>query len=470
MVAVKKKKYAAIQAQSSVFSNGIPEKIFAQRRKQFINQMLPNSVAFIVSNPHCIRSNDTEYPYRQSSDVLYLSKFPEPQSVLILNNFEKKSEFKMIVRPRDRHSEIWTGRRLGVEGALKQFGCQEAYTVDQFVPVVKDMLAKAENVYYKFGQNEEFDRLFEPEWKKSSCPLHNPETITYGMRIVKDNIELELMRRAAAISAEAHCIAMQLCKPGMMEYAIQAEMERVFKISGANGPAYTSIVAGGSNAIILHYTENKSRLQNGDLLLIDAASEYQGYASDITRTFPVSGKFTEAQLDIYNLVLSAQKAAIAFAKPGVTLKQLHERASNILRKGLIELGVLSRQMHSIESEEKIIKERGQNGNKSTPVILRDLFMHGTSHWLGLDVHDVGTIGTRSKHAKTRPMEPGMVFTVEPGLYFDPDDKRLPKKYRGIGIRIEDDVILTKTGCEVLSKGVPKAADEIEALMAGVLSD
>jgi len=464
MVAEKKKKNAVVQAKSSALKDVIPENVFAPRRKRFISQMLPNSVAFIVSNPHCIRSNDAEYPYRQSSDVLYLSNFPEPQSVLILNNFEKKSEFKMIVRPRDRHSEIWTGRRLGIEGALKQFGCQEAYTIDQFVPVVKDLLAKAENVYYKFGQNEEFDRLFEPEWKKSSCPLHDPRAISYGMRIIKEGLEVEVMRRAAEISAEAHCVAMQLCKSGMMEYQLQANMEYIFKLKGA-GPAYNSIVAGGSNAIVLHYTENNSPLRNGDLVLIDAACEYYGYASDITRTFPVNGKFTKEQLDIYNLVLGAQKAAITMAKPGVTLKQLHEKASNILRKRLIELGVLSPQMDSIASEEKIIKQRGQNGNKSTPVILRDLFMHGTSHWLGLDVHDVGTIGTRSKHAKTRPMEPGMVFTVEPGLYFDPDDKRLPKRYRGIGIRIEDDVVITKTGCEVLSSGVPKEVEDIEALIS-----
>ena len=354
---------------------------------------------------------------------------------------------------------------FGSRRCSRKFACQEAYTVDQFGPIVKTLLAKAENVYYKFGQNEAFDQLFETEWRKYSTPLHNPEIITHAMRLVKEKDELELMRRAAAISAEAHCVAMEVCQAGMMEYEVQAELERLFKLRGASGPAYNSIVAGGINSIVLHYNENNARLNNGDLLLIDAACEYHGYASDITRTFPVNGKFNTAQLEIYNLVLQANKTAIAIAKPGVTLKQLHEKASAILREGLIKLGILAPEMDSAENEEKILKHSGKNGNKSSPVILRDLFMHGTSHWLGLDVHDVGTLGTRSAHAKTTAMKEGMVFTVEPGLYFDPDDKRLPKKYRGVGIRIEDDVAITAKGCEVLTNGVPKEAEEIEELMA-----
>ena len=285
------------------------------------------------------------------------------------------------------------------------------------------------------------------------------------MRMVKSAAEIRLMRQAAAISAQAHCVAMQMCRAGMMEYEIQAEIEHVFRSNGASGPAYGSIVAGGSNAIILHYLDNNAALSDGQLLLIDAACEYQGYASDITRTFPINGKFTEAQLEIYNLVLEAQRAAISIAKPGVTLKQLHEKSAHVLRQGLLKLGVLAPGMTSLEAEEKIIKHGGKNGNRTTPVVLRDLFMHGTSHWLGLDVHDVGTSGTRSAHAKVRPMEVGMVFTVEPGLYFDPEDKRLPKKYRGIGVRIEDDVVITAKGCEVLTAGVPTIAKEIEELMA-----
>jgi Xaa-Pro aminopeptidase len=257
---------------------------------------------------------------------------------------------------------------------------------------------------------------------------------------------------------------MEVCSPGMMEYEVQAEMERIFTMRGAKSPAYGSIVAGGKNAICLHYQENNQVLNDGDLLLIDAACEYGGYASDITRTFPVAGKFNEAQLELYNLVLSANEAAIAFAKPGVTLKQVHDKAAGILRKGLIELGVLSSEMSSPEGEEKVLKQTGKNGHKASPLVLRDIFMHGTSHWIGLDVHDVGTYGTRSMHAKSTAMKSGMAFTVEPGLYFDPEDKRLPKKYRGIGIRIEDDVVITSSGCEVLTSGVPKNPEEIEELM------
>ena len=257
---------------------------------------------------------------------------------------------------------------------------------------------------------------------------------------------------------------MKTCRAGMYEYQIQAEMERVFLMKGARSPAYTTIVAGGSHACTLHYVENSAILKDGDLVLIDAASEYAGYASDITRTFPVNGKFTKAQEEIYQLVLDAQIAVIEAAKPGATLAELHELASKILRRGLIRYGVLSPEMKSKESEVKAQEKTEHNGKVSTQVVLRDLFMHGTSHWLGLDVHDLSTIGTRSQYLKTRPLKPGMVFTVEPGLYFDPNDKRLPRRYRGIGVRIEDDVVITKTGCEVLSRAVPKTIKEIEQLM------
>jgi len=371
----------------------------------------------------------------------------------------------MVVRARDKHKEIWTGRRFGVEGAINKFAADEAFTVDQFPQIIKELLARADNVYYKFGRNEEFDCLVEAEWKKSARSLHNPENITHGMRMVKEKEELDLMRYAALITAQAHIAAMQVCRPGMMEYEIQAELEQVFKSKGASGPAYSSIVAGGINATCLHYVENDAVLGNGELLKVDAGCEYRGYASDVTRTFPISGKFNQAQNEIYNLVLKAQLAAIAAARPGATLMKLHEVAGNVLRRGLIELGVLSPGMANAAAEERIFKQREKNGKKFTPVVLKDVFMHGTSHWLGLDVHDVGTNGTRSSQGKTIPLKPGMVFTVEPGLYFDPQDKRLPKKYRGIGVRIEDDIAITSAGHEVLTAGAPKTIDEIEKLMA-----
>jgi Xaa-Pro aminopeptidase len=458
---------------SVVAKNGaapvIANKAFADRRKKFLKKLLPNSVAIFVSNPEQTRSNDTEFPYRQSSDIMYLSNFLEPQTVVILSNVEELSNFAMIVRAKDRTREIWTGRRFGPVGAKKEFGAEDAYPVEEFSSVIKTYLNKAENIYYKFGRNGDFDKLFNAEWLNFSKPLHNPELLVHEMRLVKSAEELALMQHAGAISAKAHCEAIKACKPGMKEYQIQAILEKVFLENGASGPAYTSIVAGGDNAVILHYIENRAELLDGELLLIDAACEYQGYASDITRTFPINGKFTDPQREIYEVVLAAQVAAIKAAKVGTTLFKVHEISSNVLRAGLIELGVLDKKLDSPESEAAQVEKAKKKGKESELVVLRDLFMHGTSHWLGLDVHDVGTNGTRSALAKTMPMEQGMVFTVEPGLYFDPSDKRLPKRYRGIGVRIEDDVLITKNGSQVLTAGVPKECDEIEALMAGTKS-
>jgi Xaa-Pro aminopeptidase len=425
---------------------------------------LPNSVAFITANAEHTRSNDTEFPFRQSSDVLYLSDFPEPQSVVILSNVEGLPRFSMVVRPKDRTREIWTGRRFGPEGAKSEFQADETYTVDQFAKIIGDCVSKADNVYYRFGRNSEFDHAFNSEWVKLSRPLLNPELLCHEMRMLKSAQELKLMRYAAGISAKAHCQAMHICKPGLKEYQIQAELEHIFLTEGARSPAYGSIVAGGVNAVILHYVENSHELKDGELLLIDAACEYRGYASDITRTFPINGKFSKAQGDIYDLVLQAQIKAIEVAKPEVTLAQLHDTASVVLREGLIELGVLTEVARTTESEKEALEKAKAENKESELVLLKDLFMHGTSHWLGLDVHDVGTIGTRSELAKTLPMKPGMVFTVEPGLYFDPEDARLPERYRGIGIRIEDDVLITKGGSDVLTSGVPKDRGEIEQLM------
>ena len=442
----------------------ISKKEFAERRQAFISKLLPNSVAFITSNAEHTRSNDTEFPFRQSSDVLYLSEFPEPQSVVILSNVEGLPRFSMVVRPKDRTREIWTGRRFGPEGAKTEFQADETYTVDQFPKIISDFLAKAENVYYRFGRNPEFDHLFNLEWVKLSRPLHNPELLCHEMRMLKSKGELELMRYAAAISSKAHRQAMHVCKPGLKEYQIQAELEHIFLTEGARSPAYGSIVAGGNNAVILHYVENNHELKDGELLLIDAACEYRGYASDITRTFPINGKFSKAQRDIYDLVLKAQLKAIEIAKPGVTLFQLHEAASIVLREGLVELGILSEAVQTADSEKEAIEKAKNEGKESGLLCLKDLFMHGTSHWLGLDVHDVGTIGTRSEVAKTLPMKPGMVFTVEPGLYFDPDDARIAAQYRGIGIRIEDDVLITAKGHDILTSDAPKDRSEIERLM------
>jgi Xaa-Pro aminopeptidase len=372
----------------------------------------------------------------------------------------------MLVRPKDRDQEIWTGIRAGVEGAKARYGAQAAFTIDKFKEVVTKLLGKAERVYYKHGRNEHFDKLFNEVWTARQKTLSNPEEIVHEMRLFKTPEELELMRRAAAISAEAHCRAMRVSRPGLYEYQLQAILEATFRWHGADAPAYGSIVGGGNNAVILHYVNNDQVLRDGDLVLIDAACEYRGYASDITRTFPVNGKFSEAQREIYEVVLRSQVAAIEAAKPGVPLAYVHETAARVLRRGLVKLGILPP-----SAARKSAKKSATKATKKSRLTLGDFFMHGTSHWLGIDVHDVGSYktadGTRSDRGKgkQRLLEPGMVITVEPGLYFDKDDKRVPAKYRGIGVRIEDDVVITDEGNEVITAGVPKTVAEVEALMA-----
>jgi Xaa-Pro aminopeptidase len=460
---------------------------FASRRSEFTKKLPANSVAIIVTNLEQTRSNDTEYAYRPSSDVLYLSNFPEPECVLVFTKFKGDNRFLMFVRPKDKMREIWTGIRFGTDGAQKQFGADEAFTIDEFEKQIAPLVEQADQVFYRLGRNDEIDERFNKVWSKSQKPLANPEDIIHELRLFKTADELAIMRHAGMISAQAHVEAMRLSRPGLMEYQLQASLESIFRFNGADYPAYTSIVGGGNNANILHYIENKAELQDGDLVLIDAACEYHGYASDITRTFPVNGKFTPAQREVYEVVLASQKAAIAMAKPGVRLIDVHETASNILRKGLVRLGILPKTHLTAAGEKRVLdawkkkNEAAQKSAKSStksagakrssakanaePLSLFDFFMHGTSHWIGMDVHDVGTYGTRSQKGKKRPLKAGMVFTVEPGLYISKDETRVPAKYRGIGIRIEDDVAVTARGHEVLTAGVPKEVDEIESLMA-----
>jgi Xaa-Pro aminopeptidase len=460
----------------------------AVRLTKFWHQMQDRSICILVSNPERTRSNDTEYPYRQSSDVLYLNGFPEPQSVLVVTKLAGRysQRFIMLVRPKDRAKEVWTGIRAGVDGARKQWGADEAYPIDQFEEVIGKLLDKADAVYYKFGVNEEFDEQFRKVWSSDQKTLLNPEAILHEMRLFKTANEAALLRHACAISAEAHRRAMTETRSGMRERQLQGIIEGVFADHGASGVAYGSIVANGNNACVLHYTENKDVLRDGDLVLVDAACEYEGYASDITRTWPVSGKFTDAQREIYELVLEAQVAAIRAVRPGVKLAHVHQTAQRVLRRGLIKLGILpaeatahaSRKLQSKKAQKA--REEAAKGKKNAgaakfdadkPLELFDFFMHGTSHWMGLDVHDVGSYdeagsnNNRNKSRKQRKLQPGMVFTVEPGLYFDKDDTRVPQRYRGIGVRIEDDVLVTESGCEVLTAGVPKTVADIEALMA-----
>lgn len=434
---------------------------FSRRRGEFAAALHPNSAAIIVSNPERVRSNDTEFPFRQSSDFMYLSDFPEPESVLVITNLRGYPQSVLIVRKKDKSAEKWTGIREGIEGAVENFGVSAAYENTEFESVIEDILGRCENVYYKYGINPAFDARFEKVWRENTVALHDPTEILSEMRQIKSERELDVMRYSAEVSAAAHVEAMSLCQPGMHEYQLQATVEAVFAFNGCRAPAYGTIVGGGKNATILHYITNGDVLQDGDLVLIDAGSEYLGYAADITRTFPVNGKFSDAQLEIYNLVLAAQEAAIKAAKPGKTLNQIHEIAANRMRRGLVELGILPESMKNKSGARKTLAQAKKEGTLDSMAHLRRFFMHGTSHWLGLDVHDV----PHDRSSRDEPLAPGMVFTVEPGLYFDFDDETVPAQYRGIGIRIEDDVVITEDGCEVLTASVPKKAAEIEKLMA-----
>ncbi|CAN5389499.1 Xaa-Pro aminopeptidase [soil metagenome] len=450
---------------SQTYAGRIPQPEYNERRNKFARQLAPESLAIIVSNPERIRSNDTDYNYRQSSNLLYLTGFPEPESALVVTNFGGQYQSILFVLPKNKERETWTGIREGVFGAKANYAVDRAYPVDQFAVVTAKLLQKARQVYYKFDRNQFFDIQFTKLWQKVQKPLFNPETIVHEMRLIKSESELTVLRQAAFISAQAHCAAaLRLGEPELMEFQLQATIENVFTEYGAQAPAYNSIVAAGNNACVLHYTTNRDRIKPKDLVLIDAACELDGYATDITRTFPASGKFSRAQSEIYQLVLNAQLAAIRIIKPGKTLHQIHSAASKVLRLGLVELGILPVEMNSRRNSLRLYRAAKKAGTGDQLLRLESLFMHGTSHYMGLDVHDVGMTAEKGG-GKDRTLEPGMVFTIEPGLYINAVDTRVLAKYRGIGVRIEDDVLVTADGCEVLTSGVPKSIAEIETLIS-----
>jgi len=420
--------------------------------KEFMRRMSPNSVAIIPSAREATRSNDTHYRFRQDSDFFYLTGFEEPQSIAVI----KSNHYTLFVRPRDPEREIWDGRRAGVDGAKSEFGADESFPISEFDEKLQDALDGAEVLYYRLGVNRELDdsiigqiSLMRSVNRKPVHPpqtIVDPATIVHEMRVLKSSDEVELMQRAADIAAEAHCEAMKAARPGMQEYEIEALIERVFRQRGSAAPAYTSIVGAGTNATVLHYINNDGELRDGDLLLVDAGAEYKGYASDITRTYPINGKFTKPQRDIYDLVLKTQMECVEMVRPGTTHDQLKQHSIKLITEGLVELGLLQ------GKPEELIKEKKHE----------QFYMHGLGHMLGIDVHDVG----RYYYGKeSRALEAGVVMTVEPGIYISPDTKNVPAEYLGIGVRIEDDVLCTENGPRVLTDKVPKLAEEIERLMA-----
>ena len=430
---------------------------FQARRDFLAEQMGPNAIAIIETSPVAMRNRDADYKYRTDSSFFYLTGFAEPEAVAVIETSATGDDYtySLFCRERDREMEIWNGYRAGIDGAIDDYEADEAYAIDLLDEEIIEKLLSKDKLFYRVGHRAEFDARI-AKWiaeangesrKGTTAPAQmiQLDRIVDEMRLHKDAEEIQLMQIASDISAEAHTQAMKAVKPGMMEYALEAELNYIF---GKNGcvPSYNSIVGGGENACILHYVENNKELKDGDLVLIDAACEYEFYASDITRTFPVNGKFSPEQKALYQVVLDAQIAAIDAVRIGNSYKEPHHVAVKILVQGLLDLGIMQGDLDEIIESESY----------------RQFYMHGTGHWLGMDVHDVGAYKVEGEW---RSYQEGMVVTVEPGLYIAPDDETVDPKWRGIGIRIEDDVVAIPDGPLVLTKNVVKSIEEIEALMA-----
>ena len=439
----------------------IPKAEYARRRKALMAQMVPNSIAILPAAAVAIRNRDVEHVYRQDSDFQYLSGFPEPEAVIALIPGREHGEYVLFCRERNPERELWDGLRAGQEGAIRDFGADDAFPISDIDDILPGLIEGRDRVYSAMGSNPEFDRHL-MEWintirSKARLGAQPPnefealDHLLHDMRLYKSAAEVKVMRHAAAISARAHVRAMQACRAGLHEFSLEAELDYEFRKGGAKMPAYGSIVAAGRNACILHYQENDALLRDGDLVLIDAGCEIDCYASDITRTFPVSGKFSVEQKAIYELVLESQEAAFAAIGPNKHWNQAHEATVRVITEGLVRLGLLKGDVDALIAAEAH----------------RAFYMHRAGHWLGLDVHDVGEYKVGGQW---RVLEPGMTLTVEPGIYISPDNQSVAKKWRGIGVRIEDDVVVTKTGCEILTSGVPKSVAHIEALMAAARSE
>ena len=428
---------------------------YARRRRALMRMMGDDAIAILPAAPHAVRNRDVEYPYRQDSDLLYLTGFPEPEAIAILVPGRDHGEFMLFTRERDPDREVWNGRRAGIEGAIEHWGADDAFPIGDIDDILPGLIEGRGRVFCTMGRYADFDRRV-MQWVnevrgRARSGGHAPnefialDYFLHDMRLFKSRGELRAMRRAAKISMAAHERALKTCRPGLREYALEAEFWHEFRRNGAE-PAYGLIVGGGRNACILHYVENADALRDGDLVLIDAGCESDGYAADITRTFPVNGRFTEAQRAVYDIVLEAQHAALARCEPGRHWNEPHEAALAVLAQWMVDLGLLEGPADARIEDESY----------------KRFFMHRTGHWLGMDVHDVGDYKV---DGDWRELEPGMCLTIEPGLYIPAADD-VPTHLHDIGVRIEDDVLITKDGSENLTDGLPKAADDIEAMMRG----
>ncbi len=425
-----------------------------QKRRNLFAKKMKEGVLILPSNPESIMSNDVHYPYRQNSNILYFSGFKEPNTVLVLEKSNDNVKFTMFVPPHDPKFEIWNGRRQGVDGAKKNFFADEAFSIESFSEKLLEIIADQNVLYYTFGINPEIDQLIlnsksKLKEKRKQFPLEiiDPEPMIHEMRLIKQPEEIEIMKKGSEISIHAHLNAIKMTRPGMYEYEIDAIYEYEFKRHGAKRAAYPSIVGSGKNAVILHYIENNDRLEDGDLLLVDAGCEYNDYAIDITRTWPINGKFSDEQKKIYEIVLTVQNECIDKCVSGIKFGDLHNYCVKRITEELIKLNLLSGDI------DEIIENEGY----------KRFFMHGLGHNLGIDTHDVSTIPL-----KERILKPGMVVTIEPGIYI-PDEPDIPESYRGIGVRIEDDILITETGNLNLTEKLPKSIKEIEKLVGSAHS-
>jgi len=432
------------------------QNVYARRREELMRRLGPKAVALVHGTRPARRNSDVEHKYRAPSDLLYLTGFGEPESFAVIAP-GRDEKFVMFVRPRDPERETWTGRRLGVEGAVAKLGADMAHPVGELPEKLKALLDGADELHYLPGDEREVDQLVidavralrdeERRGRRAPKRLVDLRATLHEMRLVKDEDALEKLRRAVDITAEAHLAAMRAARPGVYEYEVEALIDYTFRRRGGTGPGYGTIVGGGANATILHYVDNQDPLRQGDLLLIDAGGEYQGFTADVTRTFPVGAKFAPAQRRVYDVVLEAQERCIELCIPGATIDGIHQSAVEILTAGMVDLGLL----------------QGEAAQLIENNAYRRYYMHRTSHWLGLDVHDVGSYTAGSE---PRKLVPGMVLTIEPGLYVAADDRLVAEEYRGIGVRIEDDVLVTDGAPDVLTRAIPKHPDELEAIVTG----
>jgi Xaa-Pro aminopeptidase len=429
---------------------------------------IAGAVAIFPAAPTAIRNADVEHEYRQDTDFYYLTGFEEPNAVAVLAPNHPEHKFVLFVQPRDREREAWTGRRAGEEGARSDYGADAAFTIDKLDEELPKLAEKADRIYYRFGSDPSFDerlvglmRRFQRQRQREGTgptSVIDPADLLHEMRLIKSPEDLALLRRAIDITCEGHLAAIRAIKPGAYEYEIQAAIQYVFRKSGSPRCGYATIVGSGPNATVLHYTVNARRIEDGDLVLIDAGAEFGYYTGDVTRTLPASGRFNDHQAALYQLVLDAQVEAIKAIKPGATFIEPHNIAVRILTEGMLRLGLLEGNV------DKLIEEGDKFQNqKDQPMGYKKFYMHRTSHWLGMDVHDAGPYKVADEWRK---LEAGMVLTVEPGLYIAEDIEGVDARYLGIGVRIEDDVLVTEDGNEVLSARVPKTIEEIESVMMG----